>query len=65
MSVLSLRATSLDVCEYVYGDSVPSVDAITQFYEPNASKLFIRALSLPLSLTHLFFSQCKFANGHP
>ncbi|KAF5388046.1 hypothetical protein D9615_000706 [Tricholomella constricta] len=37
MSVVSLRATSLDVCEYVYGDSVASMDAITRFYEPNAS----------------------------
>jgi hypothetical protein len=46
MSVLSLRATSLDVCEYVYGDSAPSVDAISRFYEPNASKPLIRALSL-------------------
>jgi len=55
MSVLSLRATSLDVCEYVYGDSVPSVDAISQFYEPNASKPFIRALSPQPSLTYLFF----------
>ncbi|KAF8076768.1 hypothetical protein FPV67DRAFT_1559159 [Lyophyllum atratum] len=37
MSVVSVRATSLDVCEYVYGESVISMDAISRFYEPNAT----------------------------
>ncbi|KAF9462062.1 hypothetical protein BDZ94DRAFT_1298853, partial [Collybia nuda] len=36
MSLISVRATSLDVCEYVYGESLASMDAIGRYYEPNA-----------------------------
>jgi hypothetical protein len=37
MSIISIRDTSLDVCEYVYGDSLAPFDAIARFYETNAS----------------------------
>ncbi|KAG6866126.1 hypothetical protein C0991_008434 [Blastosporella zonata] len=37
MSVMSIRATSLDVCEFVYGERTSSMDAISRFYEPNAT----------------------------
>lgn len=36
MSLVSIRATSLDVCDYVYGEGVASMDTINRFYEPNA-----------------------------
>jgi len=35
-SVVSIRATSLEICESVYGESTVSMDAIDHFYEPNA-----------------------------
>lgn len=41
MSVVSIRATSLDVCEYVYGEGVTSMDVVSRFYEPNASKFLL------------------------
>ncbi|KAG5648757.1 hypothetical protein DXG03_000105 [Asterophora parasitica] len=39
MSVVSMRAVSLDVCEYVYGDSMVSTDTVNRFYEPNAKRV--------------------------
>lgn len=36
MSMISICATALDVCEYVYGDGVTPFDAIARFYETNA-----------------------------
>ncbi|KAG6813029.1 hypothetical protein H0H92_014563 [Tricholoma furcatifolium] len=38
MSVMSIRATSLDVCEVVYGDDMSSMEGIGRLYEPNASE---------------------------
>ncbi|RDB20104.1 hypothetical protein Hypma_012911 [Hypsizygus marmoreus] len=49
MSVMSVRATSLDVCEYVYGDSKASIDVIARFYEPNAIIADIQKVSRQLS----------------
>jgi hypothetical protein len=42
MSVVSLQATALEVCDFVYGDGeVPTtVDTIDRFYESSASKHF-------------------------
>jgi hypothetical protein len=40
MSIISVRTTALDVCEYVYGDSVAPFDAMARFYETNASQCF-------------------------
>ncbi|KAG6910808.1 hypothetical protein DXG01_007697 [Tephrocybe rancida] len=36
MSIVSVRTTSLDVCEFVYGEKTSSMDAINRLYEPNA-----------------------------
>lgn len=38
MSMLSLRATALDVCHSVYGDNGASPDAVDRFYEASASE---------------------------
>jgi hypothetical protein len=57
MSMISIRATALDVCEYVYGDSTAPFDAIARFYETNASQCFIQR-SLSTYLSHNFF-KCK------
>lgn len=52
-----MRATALDVCEYVYGDSIGPVDATAQFYEANASQCYNYS-SHSEYLTHTFF-KCK------
>jgi hypothetical protein len=38
LSVITTRATVLDVCYSVYGESTLSTDAVDSFYETNASK---------------------------
>jgi hypothetical protein len=40
MSVVSLHATALEVCDFVYGDNdMPApLDAIDHFYETSASQ---------------------------
>jgi len=40
MSVISLHATALEVCDFVYGDTdVPTpLDTIDRFYEASASQ---------------------------
>jgi hypothetical protein len=38
LSVVTTRATVLDVCYSVYGESTLSTDAVDSFYETNASK---------------------------
>ena len=40
LSVVTTRATVLDVCYSVYGESTLSTDAVDSFYETNASKSF-------------------------
>lgn len=57
MSLISVRTTSLDVCEYVYGESRASMDAIGRYYEPNASELSFIFPIYPSSDYHL---QCEF-----
>ncbi|KAF8897898.1 hypothetical protein BD779DRAFT_1432771 [Infundibulicybe gibba] len=37
LSVVSCRATALEVCYAVYGESSASIDAVDRFYEANAS----------------------------
>ena len=37
LSVVTTRATVLDVCYSVYGESTLSTDAVDSFYETNAS----------------------------
>ena len=39
LSVMTTRATALDVCYSVYGESHVSVDSIDNYYETNASEL--------------------------
>lgn len=57
MSMISICATALDVCEYVYGDGVTPFDAIARFYETNASECFNHSCpSVYLSRT---FLKCK------
>jgi len=36
---MTTRATALDVCYSVYGESLVSVDTIDNYYEANASEL--------------------------
>ena len=38
MSMVSTRATALDVCYSVYGETGMSTDAVDRFYEANASE---------------------------
>lgn len=37
MSMVSTRATALDVCYSVYGETGMSADAVDRFYEANAT----------------------------
>ena len=38
LSIVTTRATALDVCYSVYGESTLSTDAVDNFYETSASK---------------------------
>ena len=46
LSVVTTRATVLDVCYSVYGESTLSTDTLDSFYEANAGKLLVGYLEI-------------------
>jgi hypothetical protein len=57
MSMISVRTTALDVCEFVYGDNVAPFNTVARFYETNASQCFQSCISFRILTVSLF--KCK------
>lgn len=61
LSIISIRATALDVCYSVYGETPMSMDAIDRFYETSASKLYKQLNPVIPVNVH---PQCEYGNEH-